>query len=248
MPLSVEVHDQMFHHLCSFCDCPGGQALQAAEMEALAKEDLANRIKEINASAKLDQGLYATFRLDEWDISRNAPHSARELKAVRAYNNSVKIGPKNWLYLYGGYGLGKTHLAIAALRKLALVNEWTARVAVWPELCQLTKESWSANFGPTEAQLWNRVRSARLLLIDDLDKTSTNEWAMGKLYSLINNRLTNELPTIITSNHSFTQLQSVWRKSEKEHVHDLGLAVLSRIAEAVWGTIHFQGEDQRWIR
>ncbi len=248
MPSSVESDGQIFYYRHSFCDCPVGAALQAAEMEALEREDFANRIKAINASSNLGQGLYADFRFDRWQVSRNAPHSGRELQAVRDYENSIKIGPKNWLLLYGEYGLGKTHLVVAAVRKLALGNEWTARVAVWPELCQLTKESWSSSYGPTEAQLWSRVRSARLLLIDDLDKTSTSEWAMGMLYSLINTRLTKGLPTIITSNHSITELQAIWRRSKHEYVHDLGLAVLSRIAEGLWGILRFQGEDQRWIR
>lgn len=248
MPASVKIDALIFYYRRSFCDCAAGVALQTAEIEALEKEDFTNRIKEINAAANLGRGLYAGFRFDQWDVSRNDPHSARELQAIRKYIDSAKIGQKNWLFLYGEYGLGKTHLAVAALRKLALDNDWSVRVAVWPELCQLTKESWSASFGPSEAQLWTRVRSVRLLLIDDLDKTSTSEWAMGKLYGLINARLTKGLPTLITSNHSLTDLQAIWRRSKHEHVHDLGLAVLSRIAEGVWGIVRFEGEDQRWIR
>lgn len=245
-PLSYDNDGQMFYYRRTFCICPAGERKANAEAARLDTDNLQDRIRQLNGEAGLGKGLYAQYRFDQWDIAVNAPHSKRAIAAVRNYVSSVSLDSKNWLFLYGDYGLGKTHLAIAALRAIALNNEWTARVAVWPELCQATKESWSSHHGLTEAQLWGRVRSARILLLDDLDKTSTSEWAMGKLFDLINQRSAKQLPTIITANHSPKQLQSDWRNSRHEHIRDTGLAVLSRIAQSLWGGVKFEGEDQRW--
>jgi DNA replication protein DnaC len=209
-------------------------------------DSLQERIKKLNTDAGLGDGIYAQYRFDKWDTAKNPLSSAKSLAAVKRYVESVGMGRNNWLFLHGDYGLGKTHLAVAALRAIALKNEWPARLAVWPELCQATKESWGSRHGLTEAQLWGRVRSARILLLDDLDKTSTSEWAMGKLFDLINQRCAKQLPTIITANRSPKQLQAVWRKSKQEHVSDTGLAVLSRIAQSLWKGVKFEGEDQRW--
>jgi DNA replication protein DnaC len=247
-PLSVETGHQTYYHRRAFCDCPAGQAAALANAKIIADAERMERIEEIISAAGLDRGQYARFRFNRWDPARNAPHAKHAFDHVLAYADQIEPGGQNWLYLHGAYGLGKTHLAVAALRRIAAVHLWSARVVVWPELCQATKESWSANHGPTEAQLWARVRSARVLLIDDIDKTSTGEWAMGKLYGLINYRLTKMLPTIITANASLTQLRETWRRSNREYVRDLGMATLSRIAEGLWGGIEFKGEDQRWVR
>jgi DNA replication protein DnaC len=236
----------MFYYRRSFCQCPAGQFKANTEADKIIEEDLQERIRQLNNESGLGKGLYAQYRFDKWDVSINAPYSTKAINAVRRYVETVSLDTNNWLFLYGDYGLGKTHLAIAALRAIALNNEWTARVAVWPELCQATKESWNTTHGLTEAQLWGRVRSARILLLDDLDKTATSEWAMGKLFDLVNQRSTRQLPTLITANHSPKQLQSDWRKSRHEHIRDTGLAVLSRIAQCLWGGVKFEGKDQRW--
>lgn len=245
-PLSYDNDGQMFYYRRTFCQCPAGQAKAKAEVDEMDTNNLQDRIRQLNEEAGLGNGLYAQYRFDQWKPAINAPHSLKALKAVKRYVETVTMDTNNWLFLYGDYGLGKTHLAIAALRAIALNNEWTARVAVWPQLCQATKESWRATHGLTESQLWGRVRSARILLLDDLDKTNTSEWAMGKLFDLINQRSTRQLPTIITANHSPKQLQSDWRNSRHEHIRDTGLAVLSRIAQCLWGGVKFEGEDQRW--
>lgn len=245
-PLSCDNDGQMFYYRRSFCQCLAGQTKAKIEADEMDTDNLQRRIRRLNEDVGLSTGLYARYRFDQWNPAINAPNSMKALKAVKHYTETVSLDTNNWLFLHGDYGLGKTHLAIAALRAIALNNEWTARAAVWPELCQATKESWGATHGLTEAQLWGRVRTARILLLDDLDKTNTSEWAMGKLFDLINQRSARQLPTIITANHSPKQLQSDWRNSRHEHIRDTGLAVLSRIAQCLWGGFKFEGEDQRW--
>jgi DNA replication protein DnaC len=82
-------------------------------------------------------------------------------------------------------------------------------------------------------------------LLDDLDKTSTGEWAMGKLFGLINYRYERQKPIIITANRGIDELQASWRGSNKQHVADAGMAILSRIMGQLWGVIEFNGQDQR---
>ncbi|MDQ3413052.1 MAG: ATP-binding protein, partial [Chloroflexota bacterium] len=47
---------------------------------------------------------------------------------------------------------------------------------------------------------FNAIRSAFLLILDDLGTENTTPWAREKLYQLINHRYNERLPTIITSN------------------------------------------------
>lgn len=246
LPLTSEMDGKIYYRRRSFCPCSAGQALAQVQAQDDADIGRLSRINELLHDSGLTGGNYRRFRFDTWDKSCNAPSSEKAYDLVMAYTENVQIDEKNWLYVCGDYGLGKTHISVAAIRRILFNRLWPARVTVWPELCQATKETWGANFGPSEAQLWARVRTARVLLIDDIDKTSTGEWAMGKLYALINYRLNKMLPTIITANDSLIDLREKWGGSTQRHVHDLGLAVLSRIAEGLCGGVKIEGDDQRW--
>ncbi len=236
-----------------FCDCVSGQAKSAAYHADLAQQEAERertertyRAKSLMMSGGLEQGKYRRFSFEQWDTSRNAPHSSQALKSAVDYLTALALEGQNWLAISGAYGIGKTHLAVAILREIVHAHLWTPHIVVWPELCQATQESWSRDHGPTEGQMWGKAKSAKVLLLDDLDKTATNEWAMGKLFGLINHRETMELPTIITSNRSVFELQCLWASSPKAHVRDAGMAVLSRIAGQLWGAIETQGDDLRW--
>ena len=231
-----------------FCDCPTGQAKKAAYRQDLAIDEWRKSAEML--IAPLERGIYKTFTFTRWDKSRNDPSSARVFEKINEYVDQVQIDESNWLYLSGSNGLGKTHLAIATLRKIAAIRLWQPHVIVWPELCSQTQESWSNHHnGPTEGQLWSRARAAKILLIDDLDKTSTGEWAMSKLFTLINYRLQHLKPTIFTANTSLTKLVDDWGKpAAPDHVKNTGRAILSRIGGQLWGCVEFEGKDQRWAR
>ena len=244
-PFEWAIDDDLTHFISrQYCTCAAGQAKQIAHTEALKHDEWQTAARQI--ILPLDVGQYAGFRFSTWNHSTKGGDPVA--LAVEEYADNVeKTGHINWLYLSGGYGLGKTHLAVAALRKVAAKRLWQPHIVVWPELCDQTKESWQDN-KVSEANLWAGVRAAQILLIDDLDKTATSQWAMSKLFSAINYRSTRQKPTIITANRSIKQLQSEWQHSKQEHVRDTGMAVLSRIVGQAWRLVEFNGQDQRWVR
>jgi DNA replication protein DnaC len=192
--------------------------------------------------------------IDNWDANRNGPTSKTALNVVTSYVAQVKRDGQNWLYFHGPYGVGKTHLAIAALHALAMTLLWRPRVVVWPEHCSAVQASWNKKGGVTEGQLWARMRNAKVLLVDDLDKRSPSAWAMGKLYEVVEYRYRNEKPTLFTANRSLDDLMDSWgnvglgqkREWEAEQIRDAGGAALSRVAGQLWGAVPMDGTDQRW--
>ena len=201
--------------------------------------------KELEMTSPLNTGAYAVYRFSTWDDTLNDGAAGHAREQVAWYVDTVAKTGSNWLYIAGGYGLGKTHLAVAALRKIAGTRLWKPHVVVWPELCDATRESWTASFGASEAQLWGAARAADILLIDDLDKTATSEWAMGKLFGLVNYRYVRQKPTIITANRSLLRLREEWRASKLSHIRDTGQATLSRIEGQLMALVILDGEDQR---
>jgi DNA replication protein DnaC len=199
---------------------------------------------------KLDLGKYADFRFKSWDENRNGGSSARAVRDVRSYVDGViHDQTRHWLYLCGPYGTGKTHLAIAALRQIAAEKLWKPVVVVWPQHCSQVKESWHmarGEAGPSERQLWGEVRQAGILLIDDLDKAAPTPWAIQKLYEIIDYRVINRKPVIITANRRLEQIADFWVDTESKSIKDTGGAILSRMAGELCRIVEFGGVDQRW--
>lgn len=192
-------------------------------------------------------GKLRRFTFDTWDIKQNQPFSAKALEAMWAYIENVSRDGSNWFYISGPYGLGKTHMAVATLRKIAFDRMWTPHYVLWPAHCAKVQESWDgAAAGPTEGQLWARMRRADILLVDDVDKRDATAWAMGKLYEIVDARYLAERPTMFTANSNIKKLAARWKKKDNDQVRDLGEAVLSRVMEQLFGAVEFRGRDQRW--
>lgn len=233
-----------------YCPCPAGQAeKEAAEARRRRQEWVAEAKRLIQP---LQLGKYAEFKFLTWDPNRNGASSQIALQAVQGWVDNIINGrTKKWLYLYGSYGLGKTHLAVAATRKIAAERLWEPRVVVWPDHCSQVQQSWRPNKAGstlTEGQLWALMRRAQILLIDDIDKNESTRWALQKLYEVIDYRDLNYKPTIITANHSLEQLRGLWVGSEADHVRDTGMAILSRIGGQLSTIVEFSGRDQRVSR
>ena len=57
---------------------------------------------------------------------------------------------------------------------------------------------------------FEEARNAPFLVIDDFGKAKRTEWADERMFSLINYRYTNVLPTVITTNTMPSNFQSEW--------------------------------------
>lgn len=107
--------------------------------------------------------------------------------------------PKGWLLLEGGYGTGKTHLA-AAIGNVRLAQGDTVVFITAPDLLDQLRNTFSPTSEDSYDQLFERLRSAQLLILDDLGAENPSGWALEKLYQLINHRYVHALPTVITAN------------------------------------------------
>lgn len=107
--------------------------------------------------------------------------------------------PKGWLLLEGGYGTGKTHLA-AAIGNLRLAQGDTVIFMTAPDLLDQLRNTFSPDSEDSYDNVFERLRTVRLLILDDLGAENPSGWALEKLYQLINHRYTSALPTVITTN------------------------------------------------
>jgi DNA replication protein DnaC len=106
--------------------------------------------------------------------------------------------PRGWLVLSGTYGCGKTHLAASVGNYQAGLGQPPLFVVV-PDLLDHLRSTFSPNSSVSYDEIFEEVRTARLLILDDLGTQSATPWAREKLYQIFNHRYTADLPTVITT-------------------------------------------------
>jgi len=107
--------------------------------------------------------------------------------------------PEGWLVFSGVSGCGKTHLAAAIANRLL-----EAGASVWFVVVPDLLDHLRATFGPQSKiaydELFETVRAAPVLVLDDLGTQSNTPWAQEKLFQLINARYNDRRPTVFTTN------------------------------------------------
>jgi DNA replication protein DnaC len=106
--------------------------------------------------------------------------------------------PQGWLVFLGPYGCGKTHLA-AAIGNYQASMGYPPLMIVVPDLLDHLRATFGPNSNISLDRRFEDIRSARLLILDDLGTQSATPWAHEKLYQLFNHRYNAELPTVITT-------------------------------------------------
>ncbi|MDK2821374.1 MAG: replication protein DnaC [Clostridia bacterium] len=112
------------------------------------------------------------------------------------------------LFIFGPVGSGKTFLAAAIANFLTSFGR-NVLFTVVPDLLDAIRSTYdrrTQNSNHTELELIDTARKVDFLILDDLGAHNYTEWTCNKIYSLINYRLINELPTVITSNLKLDEL------------------------------------------
>jgi DNA replication protein DnaC len=126
-----------------------------------------------------------------------APDEFKSLeKAVKAAHEFAGK-PNGWIIFTGTYGCGKTHLAAAIANYRAELGDPPLFVMT-PDLLDHLRAAFNPSSGTTYDRRFDEIRTAPLLILDDLGAQSTTPWAKEKLHQLFNYRYNAELPTVIT--------------------------------------------------
>ena len=254
-PLSQSIGDKVFYFKDQ-CQCDAATKERANRERLIEDEFLKDKYRDyIKRAGGIHTGRYSRMTFEDWDIARHAKaqkHLNDVVEFCTTYNHE-----RNLLWLWGEYGTGKTHLALAALRKLVWdevvtiekadgyrMSNPTLHFTEWVIHCSKVQQSWDKESDEDEGRLWRVMNSVMFLAIDDIDKRMPSEWAMGKLYEVLHHRYMNEKLTIITANHSLSQLDNVWTQ-RGGYVADIGSAILSRITGQLWAEVEIVGGDQR---
>jgi len=122
---------------------------------------------------------------------------------------TTKITAENWaaqypidrtgLLLIGPSGVGKTHLAVAALHQL--MNKGVhCLFCDYRELLKQIQNSYNPSVQVTELEVLQPIFDREVLLLDDLGAVKPSEWVWDTVSLILNSRYNDNRTTIITAN------------------------------------------------
>ena len=153
------------------------------------------------------------------------------LDAVNDYINKNKdIMKSDSLIIMGKSDTGKTHLAAAIANKL-IKNGKIVLMGRLTTLLDMLKETFRDNT-KSENELIELYSNVDMIIIDDLGTEKISNWALEKLYTIIQNRNENRLPIIITTRFDKQGLIERFSQSQDEQLVD---AIISKLYQMCYG-------------
>jgi DNA replication protein DnaC len=113
--------------------------------------------------------------------------------------------PRDWLVFTGTFGCGKTHLA-ASIANSRNDEGHPVLFVVVPDLLDHLRAAFNPQSPVSYDKRFDEVRTAPLLVLDDLGTESATAWAREQLYQIINHRYAARLPTVITTAWAIEEL------------------------------------------
>lgn len=153
-------------------------------------------------------GLMNERRFGNFSLRENENLEAEERKRLeRAFQaaRSFAEDPRGWLVLQGTYGSGKTHLA-AGIANFRAGKGIPPLFVMVPDLLDHLRATFNPESTTSYDRRFNEVKTAPLLVLDDLGTQSMTNWVKEKLYQLFNYRYNAGLPTVITTADTLSEI------------------------------------------
>lgn len=177
------------------CDCAGSD--RAARV--LERARIPQRYQECD---------FENFGTDwptlQYDNVPDAKAWSRSLEQARlvvaTFAREYPAGDMAGLLLMGTCGVGKTHLAVAALRQLVM----RGHIGLFYDYRELLKEiqgSYNAASPSTELGVLEPVLNAEVLVLDDAGAGTPSPWALETLGHILNTRYNQHRVTLMTTNY-----------------------------------------------
>lgn len=220
----VKGFEQGYKPMPIICEC------RAAELEAERKnQELYNRrLYRYHVLGKI--GAMHTFEADDKGNERATKVCKGYAAAFREVSETeTRRTPADGLLLCGNVGTGKTFLCHAILNAVA-DKGYTIMAAT---VGQFERKLWNGD----KAEIFSRVESVDLLLLDDLGAERASQYTQQVVYDLLDTRVSARKPLLITTN--MTQGQILRPDNDESR------RILSRVHGAV-SILALTGKDRRF--
>lgn len=180
------------------CKCRAEE--ERLKKEQMQKEEEMRSIQRAKVSSMMDD----TFRTACFANYQIRNGNERHLKVAKKYciEFSKMYDRNQGLLFWGTVGTGKSYTAACIANYLLEANTsvvMTSFVRILQEMQGFDRER--------EETFTNKLNSVKLLIIDDLGAERSTDYALEKVYGIIDNRYRAKKPLILTTNLTLRQMQ-----------------------------------------
>jgi DNA replication protein DnaC len=143
-----------------------------------------------------------SLRLQEEMLAEQRRSLRDALEQARSYAEDTS----GWIVFTGAYGCGKTHLAAAIANEQVHRKGMIPVFVVVPDLLDHLRGTFAPDSTISLDRAFEQIKTAPLLVLDDLGTENATAWAKEKLFQLFNHRYVARMPTIITTHHTLDKL------------------------------------------
>jgi DNA replication protein DnaC len=175
------------------CDCTAGDRTE----RALARARVPERYRHCDfENFETDNEIENVPReqLQAW-----ARSLAQAKLVVARFAEEFPLGSEHGLLLIGPCGVGKTHLAVAALKEIVLRGHG-GLFYDYRELLKQIQDSYNAESQATEMGVLEPVLTTEVLVLDDVGSSKPSSWALETVGHVLNTRYNKERVTLLTTN------------------------------------------------
>lgn len=172
-----------------------------ATEERIRKEEEMHELRRVKISSMMDTAFEAAVFSNYQKNKTNERHWKIATNYCKEFQTMLE--KNQGLLLYGNPGTGKSYTAACIANYL--LNEstsvvMTSFVKILQEMQGFDKER--------EGAFANKLSNVRLLIIDDLGAERNTDYALEKVYGIIDNRYRAKKPLILTTNLTLSQMQA----------------------------------------
>lgn len=203
------------------------------ELEKYRKEEFNKKIKKYYGTDFITEQ-FKNQILDNFivnETNKNMKYVAQ--KFIQKFKNT-----ETGIIFVGRNGTGKTHIATSIANELRKENI----PIIFGTLTDLVEKYNKSYKEHTEIELTKLYTKVDLLIIDDLGVENMNDWMLSKLFVIVNERMKNELPIIITTNYELEQLKQ--RLSIPNKICKTTDSIISRLYQMCY-RVECKGNDYR---
>ena len=182
------------------CMCRCERDLEARAKQEEAEKQRLEKIERLRKASMID----GAFRDATFQNFKTDQNNERNLKLCRRYAEKFElmVEKNQGLLLWGGVGTGKTYAAACianALLRRGIPVMMTSFVRLLSVIQSRTE---------TDEEIIRRMANAKLVVFDDIGAERDTGYGLEKIYSIVDSRCRQRLPSIFTTNLTLEEMQT----------------------------------------